>query len=79
MGSELNKEMRLKVSYKGKYTVVPLENDNILLKCKMTEITKSAYPSTPEYHITFKSDGTIICIENPDSKVKVPPFSLSRQ
>jgi hypothetical protein len=68
-----------KANYKGKYTIVQVEEGKKLLKCKMTEITKSQYPSTPEYNITFNSDGAIECVENPGGKTKIPPFSLNKQ
>jgi hypothetical protein len=68
-----------KANYKGKYTIVQVGEGKKLLKCKMTEITKSQYPSTPEYNITFNSDGAIECVENPGGKIKTPPFSLNKQ
>lgn len=68
-----------KVNYKGKYTLVQTSNGNKLLKCKMTEITKSQYPSTPEYLITINSDGTIECTENPGAKTRIPTFNLKKQ
>jgi hypothetical protein len=67
-----------KVNYRGKYSKVE-ENGSTILKCKMVEVSKSQYKSTPEYYISFKVDGSIECNENPTAKVKTPSFSLKRQ
>lgn len=67
-----------KANYRGKYSKVE-ENGKAILKCKMVEISKSKYPSTPEYYISFKADGSIECNENPTAKVRTPAFLLKRQ
>lgn len=66
------------VNYKGKYTISKTADGTITLRCKMIEITKSPYPSAPEYHLTFNIDGTIECVENPGAKLKAPPFLLKK-
>jgi hypothetical protein len=66
-------------NYSGQYTIDQVEKDEVIIKCKMREFPRSKIPSTPTYNIYYHADGTIECIENPDSGIKnTPSFFLRR-
>ena len=67
-----------KAQYKGTSTTTLKKDGSKMIVCKMLEVTTSAYPSKPEYHILFSVNGSIKCQENPGSKVKTSPFELKK-
>jgi len=68
----------LQVLYKGKFTSLKTADGSPRIICKVVEVSNSKYPSQPSYHIVINPDGTIICHENPDAKIKTPPFELKK-